>query len=78
MPKKITVILLHDTRVDTRIIGNLLNNPDIIKLTQNFEVARLEGFHGALMLWPIGHYVKDSERVYALERFKQNNTLIHI
>ena len=78
MPKKITVILLYDTRVDTCNISNLLNNPDIIKLTQNFEIARLEGCHSALMLWPVGHYVKSPERVLALQRFKQNNTIIHI
>jgi hypothetical protein len=79
MPEKITVILLYDTRRKINSdLQNLIDNPKIIKLTQNFEVARLEGFHGALMLWPIGHYVKDPERVCALKRFKQNNTLIHI
>lgn len=84
MHKKITVILLYDTRVDTHITGlqswlnNLLANPDIVKLTQNFEPAKLEGYHGALMLWPLGHYVKGAERIAALQRFEQNNTLLEI
>ena len=78
MPNKIIVILLYDTRVNPRSISNLLKNPDIRKLTQNFEIARLEGYFGALMLWPIGHYVIGSERVLAIKRFEQNNTIIHI
>ena len=67
MPEKITVILLYDTRRKIKSsLQNLVDNPKIIKLTQNFEIARLEGFHSALMLWPPDHCIVTKEQLRAL------------
>ena len=79
MPEKITVILLYDTRRKINSdLQNLIDNPKIIKLTQNFEIARLEGFHSALMLWPPDNCILTNEQYQALLRFKQNNTVIYV
>lgn len=79
MPNKITVILLYDTKAKlSRSLEELINNPNIVKLKEDFDVKKLEGHHGALLLWPNEHYVSGCERFQAVKRFQVHNTVLNI
>lgn len=73
------VLILNDERRESnKFLERLYRHPEITVIHEDFDPEQLKGLYNAILLCPIGHYVKGKNRLHELEMFAHNNIILTI